>query len=154
MDAVQPAPAPHENLAFLFSCNCAGEVGGRRYAGHSLFVDPLGTVVAEGGDGESIVSADVDMQMADAVRRVPRPGRPGFQVPHDYGDRLPFGLAGAGSAPADAGWTPGRSGGIGASGSKARGVGAASNDGIGASGSKVRGVGAASNSGGGGGSGG
>jgi predicted amidohydrolase len=59
----------HENLAWLFSCNCAGAQAGQRYAGHSLFVDPRGQIVAEGGDGESIISAEVDIQLAAAVRR-------------------------------------------------------------------------------------
>jgi predicted amidohydrolase len=59
----------HENLAYLFSCNCAGVDRGFQYAGHSMFVDPLGKVLAEGGEGECIVSMDVDMGMVEKARR-------------------------------------------------------------------------------------
>ena len=59
----------HENLAYLFSCNAAGAQAGQQYGGHSLFVDPLGQVIAEGGDGEEIVTAVVDWARADELRR-------------------------------------------------------------------------------------
>jgi predicted amidohydrolase len=58
-----------ENLAFVFACNCAGEVGGRRYVGRSMIVDPLGAVLADGGPGESIVTADVDPKQVAELRR-------------------------------------------------------------------------------------
>ncbi len=58
----------HENLAFLFSCNCAGSNAGTPYAGHSMFIDPLGRVIAEGGDKEGFISAEVDSDLVDAVR--------------------------------------------------------------------------------------
>jgi predicted amidohydrolase len=61
-----------ENLAFVFACNCAGDVGGRRYVGRSMIVDPLGVVLADGGQGEAIVTADVDpMQVAELRREFP-----------------------------------------------------------------------------------
>jgi predicted amidohydrolase len=59
----------HENLAYLFSCNCAGTNAGTRYAGHSMIVDPLGRVIAEGGEEECFVSADVDPGLVDTVRK-------------------------------------------------------------------------------------
>jgi predicted amidohydrolase len=58
-----------ENLAYLFSCNCAGAQGKQRYGGHSLFVDPWGKVLAEAGDGESILTAEVDPALVGAVRQ-------------------------------------------------------------------------------------
>ena len=58
----------HENLAFLFSCNCAGANEGTQYAGHSMFVDPLGAVLAEGGADECFVSAEVDMGLVESTR--------------------------------------------------------------------------------------
>jgi predicted amidohydrolase len=58
-----------ENLAYLFSCNCAGWQGEHRYGGHSLFVDPLGKVVAEAGDDECILSAEVDADRPARVRK-------------------------------------------------------------------------------------
>ncbi|MBU2498967.1 MAG: carbon-nitrogen family hydrolase [Proteobacteria bacterium] len=57
-----------ENLAYLFSCNCGGANAGTDYAGHSMLVDPLGNIVAEGGEGEGYVSADVDPDLVNTVR--------------------------------------------------------------------------------------
>jgi predicted amidohydrolase len=59
----------NENLAYLFSCNCAGSQGDHGYGGHSLFVDPLGKVIAEAGDDECILSADVDADLPARVRK-------------------------------------------------------------------------------------
>jgi predicted amidohydrolase len=59
----------HENLAYLFSCNCAGAQAGQQYGGHSLFVDPLGKIIAEGGDEETIVAAAIDPGLVATVRR-------------------------------------------------------------------------------------
>ena len=59
----------NENLAFLFSCNSAGRQGTIHYAGHSVFVDPRGQILAEAGDAETILTADVDIAQAAALRR-------------------------------------------------------------------------------------
>jgi predicted amidohydrolase len=59
----------HENLAFLASCNCAGENAGKRYGGHSMIVDPWGHVLAEGGEGGEIVTAEVDIGQAAKARK-------------------------------------------------------------------------------------
>ena len=59
----------HENLAFLISCNCAGANAGKQYAGHSMIVDPLGQVIAEGGEEEQLVTAEIDPGLVDTVRR-------------------------------------------------------------------------------------
>lgn len=58
----------HENLAYLVSCNCAGFNGGTRLAGHSMVVDPRGRIVAEGGDGADVVSAEIDPDLPARVR--------------------------------------------------------------------------------------
>jgi predicted amidohydrolase len=59
----------HENLAFLISCNCAGANTGKRYGGHSMVVDPWGRVLAEGGEGGEIVTAEIDVGQAVAARK-------------------------------------------------------------------------------------
>jgi predicted amidohydrolase len=59
----------HENLAYLFSCNCAGVNRGRQFLGHSMFVDPLGTVIAGGGDGPCFVSSEVDVSLVERTRK-------------------------------------------------------------------------------------
>jgi predicted amidohydrolase len=59
----------HENLAFLISCNCAGANQGKTYAGHSMIVDPLGQVLAEGAEEEQWVTAEIDPGQVDAARQ-------------------------------------------------------------------------------------
>ena len=59
----------HENLAFLISCNCAGANQGKTYAGHSMIVDPLGQVVAEGSEQEDFVTAEIDPDRVNAIRQ-------------------------------------------------------------------------------------
>lgn len=59
----------HENLAYLISCNCAGMNQGKKYAGHSMIVDPLGRIIVEGGDGEEIVCAEIDSDQVNSVRK-------------------------------------------------------------------------------------
>jgi predicted amidohydrolase len=49
-----------ENQALLFACNGAGSSGGVLLGGHSLFVDPSGKVLAEAGDGGTLLSCEVD----------------------------------------------------------------------------------------------
>jgi predicted amidohydrolase len=58
----------HENLAYLISCNCAGVNRDKRYAGHSMVVDPLGRIIAEGGEDEAIISAEIDPGRVDSDR--------------------------------------------------------------------------------------
>jgi predicted amidohydrolase len=58
-----------ENQAFVFACNAAGSSGGVRLGGHSLFVDPFGNVIAEAGDGEELLTVDVDPERAREFRR-------------------------------------------------------------------------------------
>lgn len=58
-----------ENLSYLVSCNCAGVDLGTQYAGHSMIVDPLGKIVAEGSEEECFVSAEIDMSSVEAIRK-------------------------------------------------------------------------------------
>ena len=44
------------------------EGGKRKSYGHSLIIDPWGTVVAEAGDGETICYAEIDLGLVDSVR--------------------------------------------------------------------------------------
>lgn len=59
----------HENLAFLISCNAAGTNKGKQYAGHSMIVDPLGKVIAEGGEEEELITAEINPALVAAVRQ-------------------------------------------------------------------------------------
>ena len=57
-----------ENLAYLISCNCAGSNAGNRYAGHSMIIDPMGNVIAEGNEGEDYINAELDPELVNSVR--------------------------------------------------------------------------------------
>ena len=57
-----------ENQAFVFACNTAGINGGVLLGGHSVLIDPLGNVLAEGGDGESLVTCEVTPETVQEVR--------------------------------------------------------------------------------------
>jgi predicted amidohydrolase len=58
-----------ENQAFLISCNCAGVDAGSPYAGHSMVVDPLGNILAQGKDKECLITVEVDMDQVASVRK-------------------------------------------------------------------------------------
>ncbi|WP_432043525.1 nitrilase-related carbon-nitrogen hydrolase [Streptomyces cadmiisoli] len=57
-----------EEQVFLLACDATGTHGGMQQAGHSMIVDPWGTVVADAGDGERTVTADVDMAEVTRIR--------------------------------------------------------------------------------------
>jgi predicted amidohydrolase len=52
----------HENLAFVLARNCAGAGNGSVYAGQSVFVSPMGNIIAEAGTGEELLTADIIRQ--------------------------------------------------------------------------------------------
>lgn len=58
-----------ENQAFLAAANCAGSNKGRQFCGHSVIVDPYGKVLAEAGEEEEVISADVDLDFVATARR-------------------------------------------------------------------------------------
>jgi predicted amidohydrolase len=57
-----------ENQAWVIACNEVGTHAGTELGGHSIVIDPLGAVVAEGGSAEEIVRAEVDPAAVDAWR--------------------------------------------------------------------------------------
>ncbi len=57
-----------ENQSFLISANSAGINRGIQFAGHSMVVDPWGTVVAGAGDEEGIVQTQIDPQKVQQAR--------------------------------------------------------------------------------------
>jgi deaminated glutathione amidase len=62
-----------ENGAYVFApAQCGTHAEGRETFGHSLIVDPWGTVLADGGEAPGFILAEVDPeQVAEARRRIP-----------------------------------------------------------------------------------
>ena len=59
-----------ENGCFVLApAQCGVHAGGRRTFGHSLIVDPWGTVLADGGEDVGVVTADIDPAMEGEARR-------------------------------------------------------------------------------------
>jgi predicted amidohydrolase len=59
-----------ENLAFVFAPAQVGVHGrGRSSHGHSMIVDPWGTILAQVGDGEGVAVAELDFDLQDRLRR-------------------------------------------------------------------------------------
>jgi len=57
-----------ENQYFVAGVNIVGRQGMTEFPGHSMIVDPHGEVLAEGGDSEGLIIADVDPGMVEKVR--------------------------------------------------------------------------------------
>jgi omega-amidase len=71
-----------DTQCFLLACSSARPEGGEGYPsyGHSLVVDPWGTVIAEAGTAEQVLHAQLDLaQVAQARRAIPT----GQQRRHD-----------------------------------------------------------------------
>ena len=76
-----------ENQCFLVAANSRGREGEIQFGGHSLVVGPDGGVVAEAGEGEEVVIADLDWSAAALARSRfrtvgdnPWPGRDADQI--------------------------------------------------------------------------
>jgi predicted amidohydrolase len=57
-----------EDLAWVVACNGVGSHAGITLGGHSLVVDPQGTVIAEAGDDETVILADVEPERSGQWR--------------------------------------------------------------------------------------
>lgn len=57
-----------ENQMFVAACNRVGTSGGSRFFGHSMIIDPWGEMIAEGGEQEQIVTAEIDLEEIGRVR--------------------------------------------------------------------------------------
>ena len=58
-----------ENHVFLAAVNCVGTFKGDPFYGHSRVIDPLNRMIAEGGDGEEIIYAEIDLERVTQVRK-------------------------------------------------------------------------------------
>lgn len=61
-----------ENQLFVVASNRCGEGDNSHWGGHSTIIDPWGNVLAEAGEEEAVLIAELDMAMVDEVRsRIP-----------------------------------------------------------------------------------
>jgi predicted amidohydrolase len=57
-----------ENQCYLIAANSAGLNQGVQFVGHSMVVDPWGTVLAGAGDGETTVKSEIDRAEVGSAR--------------------------------------------------------------------------------------
>lgn len=57
-----------ENLSYLISCNCSGELKGQPLGGNSMVVDPWGEVLVSAGEEEELLSASINIAKVESVR--------------------------------------------------------------------------------------
>jgi len=58
-----------ENQCFIVATNACGKTGDTVFAGHSMIVDPWGKVVTEAGEGEQLLTVDIDLDEVDEIRK-------------------------------------------------------------------------------------
>ncbi|KZZ83555.1 carbon-nitrogen family hydrolase [Bacillus sp. SJS] len=58
-----------ENQAYVVACNRSGSDPNNQFAGHSLVIDPWGNVIAEAGESEEILSAELDFSEIAGIRK-------------------------------------------------------------------------------------
>lgn len=76
-----------DNQIYTLMCSPARDVnnGGYQAYGHSLVVDPMGNIIAEAGEGEEIIYADLDMDLLLQARtNIPIGDQRRFDVYPDY----------------------------------------------------------------------
>ncbi|WP_219837701.1 carbon-nitrogen family hydrolase [Paenibacillus sp. R14(2021)] len=57
-----------ENQMFVIACNRCGTSGTTSFFGHSMIIDPWGEIIAEAGEEETILRAEIDLSLVQAVR--------------------------------------------------------------------------------------
>jgi len=57
-----------ENQAYVAGVNRCGTDPRLTYNGRSLIIDPAGQIIAEAGEGEEIISADVNIDIVNSYR--------------------------------------------------------------------------------------
>lgn len=57
-----------ENQCYIVACNRVGQDPNNTFAGHSLVIDPWGEVIAEAGEQEEILYAEIDLSSIQKAR--------------------------------------------------------------------------------------
>ena len=61
-----------ENQIFMVAVNRVGRDASNEFFGHSMVVDPWGEILAEGGEGEELITVELDpLKVQDARRKIP-----------------------------------------------------------------------------------
>lgn len=61
-----------ENQSYVIACNRVGEDTNNTFAGHSMIIDPWGTVLSEGSEKEELVIANINPDEIEEIRsRIP-----------------------------------------------------------------------------------
>ena len=58
-----------ENQCYIVATNACGQSGEYTFGGHSMIVDPWGKVVVEVGETPALATAEIDLDLVDAVRK-------------------------------------------------------------------------------------
>lgn len=58
-----------ENQCYVIACNRSGSDPNNQFAGHSMFIDPWGEVIAEAGAGEEILTAVIKLDLVKEIRK-------------------------------------------------------------------------------------
>lgn len=59
-----------ENVCYVLACNSSGAEHGKTYFGHSMILDPWGTILASGGCEEAVIRAETDKHTVSQIRAV------------------------------------------------------------------------------------
>jgi len=61
-----------ENQIFMVAVNCVGRDSANEFFGHSMVVDPWGEILAEGGEGEELMTVEIDpLKVQEARLKIP-----------------------------------------------------------------------------------
>jgi len=58
-----------ENQMYVVATNRVGTDPNNTFCGHSMIIDPWGEVIAEGGESEEIITAEVDLSIVPEIRK-------------------------------------------------------------------------------------
>jgi len=58
-----------ENQMYVVACNRCGSSAGTTFGGHSMIIDPWGSILYEAGEEEAFGTAEIDIAKVDEVRK-------------------------------------------------------------------------------------
>jgi omega-amidase len=58
-----------ENQCYVIACNRSGSDPNNLFAGHSMIIDPWGEIIAEAGQEEQILTAEIDLDVVKEIRK-------------------------------------------------------------------------------------